>query len=65
MQHLQNATITRTVTADHTGKQKIRYILTSDAVKERCGCGSSFSFEKHIPQIDTQKLKNLKANFKK
>lgn len=44
--HLENARITRTIKADHTGKQKIRYILTSDQVQDRCWCGSSFSFEK-------------------
>lgn len=64
-QYLENARITRTIKADHTGKEKIRYILSSSKVKERCGCGSSFSFEKKVPRIDTAKLKNLKFSFKK
>ncbi len=59
------AIITKTITADHTWKEKVRYIFSNEKVKDRCGCGSSFSFEKKKPQIDMEKLKNLKNNFKK
>jgi len=34
-------------------------------VKDRCGCGSSFSFDKKEVKIDLSKLKDLKNNFKK
>ena len=57
------ARITRTIKADHTGQEKIRYILSHPKVKERCGCGTSFSFEKKAPQFDLEKLKNLKKKF--
>ncbi|MDP2090245.1 MAG: hypothetical protein Q8K30_01485 [Candidatus Gracilibacteria bacterium] len=60
------AVITKTVTADHTGKEKVRYIFSNEKIKERCGCGSSFSFgEKKKPKFDLSKLKDLKNNFKK
>ena len=59
------ATITKTVTADHTWKEKIRYIFSNETVKERCWCWSSFSFDKKEIKIDLEKLKNIKLNFKK
>lgn len=59
----EDCTITRVVKADHTWKEKIRYIYKSWDVKWRCGCGSSFSFEEKKPKIDLEKLKNLKFNF--
>ena len=60
------AVITKTVSADHTWKEKIRYIFSNENVKDRCGCWSSFSFwEKKKPKIDLTKLKDLKNNFKK
>ena len=61
---LENARITKVVKADHTGKEKIRYIYSSDDVLDRCGCGTSFGFEKKIPKIDLSKLKDMKKNFK-
>lgn len=61
--HLENGRITRTVKADHTGKEKVRYIFTSNEIQDRCWCGTSFAFEKKKPQIDFEKLKNMKANF--
>lgn len=63
--YLENARITKTVKADHTGQEKIRYIFTSDDVEDRCGCGTSFAFEKPAPVIDLEKLRQLRANFKK
>ena len=58
--------ITKTISADHTWKEKIRYIFSNDKVKDRCGCWSSFSFwEKKKPKFDLTKLKDLKNNFKK
>lgn len=60
--NFENARITKVVKADHTGKEKIRYIYTSDDVEDRCGCGTSFAFEKKKPKIDLEKLKNLKNN---
>ena len=65
VEKLKDCTITRVVKADHTGKQKIRYIFTSKGVKDRCGCGTSFSFEKKKPKLNIEKLKSLKANFKR
>ena len=63
IEKLENCSITRVVKADHTGKEKVRYIYKSEEVKWRCGCGSSFSFEKKEPKLDIDKLKNLKFNF--
>ena len=60
--NLENARITKVVKADHTGKEKIRYIYSSDDVLDRCGCGTSFAFEKKKPKINLEKLKNLKSN---
>ena len=57
--------ITKTVSEDHTWKEKVRYIYTSTKVKDRCGCWSSFSFSEKNLQIDLNKLKDLKNNFKK
>ncbi len=59
------AIITRSVKADHTGKEKIRYIFSNPKVLDRCGCGSSFSFEKKVPKIDLEKLRLLKGRFRK
>jgi len=61
--HLQNGRLTRIIKADHTGKEKIRYIFTSNEIQERCSCGTSFAFEKKKPQIDFEKLKQMKAYF--
>ena len=63
LKYLENASITRIVKADHTGVEKIRYIFNSSEVEERCGCGTSFAFEKAVPKIDFEKLKNLRKNF--
>lgn len=63
-EYLENAKITRVVVADHTGESKTRYIFASDEVEDRCGCGTSFAFEKPVPVIDLEKLKLLRQNFK-
>lgn len=39
-----------------------KFYLHSKDIKEKCGCGSSFSFENKV--IDLNKLKNLKHTFK-
>jgi len=62
-EHLENASITRVVKADHTGVEKIRYIFSSDDVEDRCGCGTSFAFEKASPKIDLEKLIKLREDF--
>ena len=62
--YLENAKITRVIKADHTGVAKTRYIFASDEVEDRCGCGTSFAFEKPVPKIDLEKLKLLRQNFK-
>ncbi len=63
---LENCTITRVVIADHTGKEKVRYIYKGEEVKWRCGCGSSFNFgEEKKPKLDLTKLRDFKSNFKK
>lgn len=59
----ENTIITKTIKKDHTGNEKIRYIFTSNNIQERCGCWSSFSFEKLKPKINIQKLKELKNKF--
>lgn len=59
------AIITKTIVADHTWKEKNRYIFSNDKVLDRCDCGSSFSFEKKALQIDLNKLKLLREKFKK
>lgn len=61
--YLENASITRVVVADHTGEAKSRYIFASDEVEDRCGCGTSFAFEKPTPKIDLEKLKLMRENF--
>ena len=61
----ENCKITKTIIADHTWKEKIRYIFTSKQVKDRCGCWSSFSFSKKKLKINFDKLKDLKLNFHK
>ena len=63
--HLQNGRITRTIKADHTGQEKVRYIFTSEEIQDRCGCGTSFAFEKKKPKIDLEKLRAMRENFKK
>lgn len=60
----ENSRITRVVKADHTWKEKIRYIFSSEKVKDRCWCWTSFGFEKKIPKINLNKLKDLRNNFK-
>jgi len=59
------AIITKTVTSDHTWEEKVRYIFSNEKVKDRCGCWSSFSFDKKEIKIDLNKLKDMKFNFKK
>ncbi len=59
------AIITRSVVADHTWKEKIRYIFSNPKVLDRCGCGTSFSFEKKVPKINLEKLRLLKDRFGK
>ncbi len=62
---LENATITRIVKADHTWNEETRYIYSSEDVLDRCGCWTSFSFEKKKPKINLEKLKTLKIDIKK
>jgi len=62
---LENCSITKTITADHTLKEKTRYIFTSKEVKWRCWCWSSFNFWEKKPKINLDNLKNIKNNFKK
>ena len=45
------------------GKEKNRYIFSNEKILDRCGCGTSFSFEKKKVKIDLEKLKKLKENF--
>lgn len=61
----ENVRVTRTITADHTGVEKVRYIFSSDDVQQRCGCGSSFSFEEKKLKLDLSKLAELKKKYKK
>ena len=59
----EGATITRLVKADHTGEAQARYIFTNEKIEDRCGCGTSFAFEKKKPKFDFTKLKYLKKDF--
>ena len=61
----KNAIITKTVSSDHTWEEKVRYIFSNEEVKNRCWCGSSFSFDVKKPSFDLSKLKDLKNKFKK
>lgn len=61
----ENATITAIVKADHTGESTSRYIYSDETVLDRCGCGTSFSFEKKKPKINLEKLKTLKIDIQK
>lgn len=63
VEKFKDCRITRIQKADHTGEIKSRYIYTSKKVLDRCGCGTSFAFEKKKPTIDLSKLKNLKNRF--
>jgi Fe-S cluster assembly iron-binding protein IscA len=65
VEKFESASITRLVKADHTGEAKIRYIYTNEAILDRCGCGTSFSFEKKQPKINLAKLKTLKIDIQK
>ena len=64
-EYLENAKITRVVVADHTWEAKARYIFASDDVEDRCGCWTSFAFEKPAPVIDMDKLRLMRENFLK
>jgi Fe-S cluster assembly iron-binding protein IscA len=61
----ESSRVTRVVTADHTGEEKVRYVFSSEQVLDRCGCGTSFGFEKPVPKIDLEKLKSLRERFRK
>lgn len=61
----ENARITKVVSADHTGQKQVRYIYSSDDVLDRCGCGTSFGFEKKKIVIDLEKLKKMRERFRK
>lgn len=62
----ENAMIIRTIKADHTGVEKVRYIFSdNNAVKRRCWCGTSFSFEPKKVKLDLWNLKNFKEKFAK
>jgi len=63
--HFENCSITRVQKADHTWNIKTRYIYTSNEVLDRCGCGTSFAFEKKKLTFNLDSLKNLKNNFSK
>lgn len=62
---LQDAQIIQSPKADHTWEIKMRYLFISKQVQDRCGCGSSFSFEKKVPKLNIKNLEALKNNYKK
>lgn len=47
----------------HLQWEKSKYIFSNPKVEDRCGCGTSFAFEKKIPKIDLEKLRFLKDRF--
>lgn len=49
----------------HLQGAKDKYIFSNPKIQDRCGCGTSFSFEKKVPKIDLEKLRFLKDRFKK
>lgn len=60
----ENSQIIRTIKADHSWIEKVRFLfVNTNLVKDRCGCGSSFSFEKKKLNINFENLKNFKKNF--
>jgi len=48
---------------EHLKWKKFKYIFTNDKIKDRCGCWTSFSFEKKKPKLNLEKLKNFKSKF--
>ena len=49
----------------HLQSKKDKYIFSNPKIQDRCGCGTSFSFEKKVPKIDLEKLRLLKDRFGK
>lgn len=49
----------------HLQGVKDKYIFSNPKVEDRCGCGTSFAFEKKVPKIDLNKLKLLRERFGK
>jgi hypothetical protein len=49
----------------HLQGAKDKYIFSNPKIQDRCGCGTSFSFEKKVPKIDLDKLRLLKDRFGK
>lgn len=47
----------------HITFAKGKWLFSSEKIQDRCGCGSSFSFEKKL--IDTNKLSKLQGIFGK
>jgi Fe-S cluster assembly iron-binding protein IscA len=49
----------------HLQGVKNKYIFSNPKIEDRCGCGTSFAFEKKVPKIDLEKLRFLKDRFGK
>lgn len=49
----------------HLQGVKDKYIFSNPKIEDRCGCGTSFSFEKKVPKINLEKLRLLKDRFGK
>ena len=49
----------------HLTWKRDKYIFSNPKIQDRCGCGTSFSFEKKVPKIDLEKLRFLKDRFGK
>lgn len=49
----------------HLQGAKDKYIFSNPKIQDRCGCGTSFSFEKKVPKINLEKLRLLKDRFGK
>ena len=63
--YFENANIARIIKKDHKWEEKSRYIYNSEVIEDRCGCWSSFAFEKKKPKLNLENLKNLKKAFNK
>jgi len=62
---LENCSITKTINKDHTWKEKVRYIFSSNKVQSRCWCWSSFDLWDKKPKLNLNNLNDLKLKFKK
>ncbi|MCP4524061.1 MAG: hypothetical protein GY828_07635 [Candidatus Gracilibacteria bacterium] len=67
-EQFDGATITKIRTQSdnpHLKGKKERYIFSNPKIQDRCGCGTSFSFDRKKPKINLKNLQLLKKTFRK